>query len=525
VSRWRELPGSEQAESRLVGGRYRLVAKLGAGGFGHVWHANDTVLNVDVAAKQLVLPPSLPEDERAERLLRAKREAGNAARLRGHPSIVTMHDIMIDDDEPWLIMDLIRGRSLAERMAASGPLPVEEAAGVARAILSALASCHALDIVHRDVKPANVMLADDGRILLADFGISMLTTDNGLTATGEFIGSIDYIAPERINGDRARPASDLFSLGALLYHAVEGRAPFSRDSPAATMWAIAAHQLAPPTRAGRLAPLITALLNKDPDTRPDAELALRLLDKQATGTATITAVVRPAADTAGPARARHRRAGRRHTGWRRARWVALAGGAALLAGGTATALALNSGGTGAPVPLARWAGTGSFNGESTQATVPGPALSTGPGASFTVSAWVDLASTRTFATAVSQDAALNSSFYLQYSSIENAWAFSRVYGDTTNSSGLRAISSTPPVVGQWTELVGVYSAPDRLLTLYVNGVRQGKVRDPTPFAGQGHVVIGRGKYDGVPADWFPGKIKDVQIFQQALTPSQVKALG
>ncbi len=521
MSHWQELTGSERAEGRLVGGRYLLVARLGAGGFGRVWYARDTVLDVDVAVKQLILPPSLPEGERAERLMRAQREAGNAARLRGHPSIVSVHDILLDDGEPWLVMDLVRGRSLAERLEAGGPLSVEDAVRVARAVLSALASCHALDIVHRDVKPANVMLSDDGRILLTDFGISMLTTDRGLTATGQFIGSVDYIAPERINGDRARPASDLFSLGALLYHAVEGRAPFSRDSAAATVGAILSQELLPPARAGRLTPLITALLNKDAGTRPDAEQALRMLDERTSRTETLTVQVSwPPGVVEAPLTARHRRA-RRVTLRRVALWCC----AILLAAGAATTLALRLAGPGTLVPLARWQGTETFNGTSAQATVPDSAISTGPGASFTVFAWVDLASTASFATAVSQDAAVSSSFYLQYAQANNAWAFSRLASDTVNSAGLRAVSKSPPTVGRWTELAGVYNAPDGLLTLYVNGVMQGEVRDTTPFAGHGDLVIGRAKYNGGPTDWFPGKIKDVEVFQQALTAAQVKALG
>jgi serine/threonine protein kinase len=365
------------------------------------------------------------------------------------------------------------------------------------------------------------MLSDDGRILLTDFGISMLTTDRGLTATGQFIGSIDYIAPERINGDRARPASDLFSLGALLYHAVEGRAPFSRDSAAATVGAILSQELVPPARAGRLTPLITALLNKDAGARTDAEHALRLLDERTSKTETLTIEVsRPLGVVEEPLPGRHRHA-RRVMPRRVALWCC----AILLVGGAATTLALRLTGSGTLMPLARWQETETFNGTSTQATVPDSALGTGPGASFTVFAWVDLASTANFATAVSQDAAVSSSFYLQYSQANNAWAFSRVASDTGNSAGIRAVSKTPPAVDRWTELVGVYNAPDGLLALYVNGAMQGEARDTTPFAGHGDLVIGRAKYNGAPTDWFPGKIKDVEIFQQALTAAQVKALG
>jgi hypothetical protein len=510
VSRWQEPTTGVSEEGRLVGGRYLLVARLGSGGFGRVWQARDTVLDVDVAVKQLILPPGLPEQDRAERLARARREAGNAARLRGSPGIVSVHDIVLEGGEPWLIMELIPGRSLAQHLEASGPLPAGDAVRVARAVLSALASCHAAGIVHRDVKPANVMVSDDGRVVLTDFGISMLTSDSGLTATGQFVGSVDYVAPERINGDTARPASDLFSLGALLYHAVEGTAPFRRDTTAATIWAVLSQQPAPPARAGQLAPLIAALLSKDPGNRPGAEQALRLLDGQPGETATLTVQASRPAGSTGPLPARRRRSRR----------LALSGGAIVLAGALATGLVLSLAAPGAPAPLASWPGPGTFNGVSTQATLPGPALSTGAGASFTVSAWVDLASTRTYATAVSQDAAVDSSFYLQYSSANDAWAFARVTAD----SGVRAVSKAPPATGQWTRLAGVYSAPDGRLTLYVNGVMQGTARVTAPIAGHGDLVIGRAKFAGGPTDWFPGKIKDVEAFQVALTASQVKAL-
>jgi len=514
VSLWQEPTTGVSEEGRLVGGRYLLVAKLGSGGFGRVWQARDTVLDVDVAVKQLILPPGLPEHDRAERLARARREAGNAARLRGNPGIVGVHDVVLDGGEPWLIMDLIPGRSLAERLAASGPLPAGDAVRVARAVLSALASCHAAGIVHRDVKPANVMLAGDGRVVLTDFGISMLTSDSGLTATGQFVGSVDYIAPERINGDKVRPASDLFSLGALLYHMVEGTAPFRRDTAAATIGAVLYQQPAPPARAGRLAPLIVALLNKDPGARPDAEQALRLLDGQPGEAATLTVQASRPAGIAGPLLARRRRY----------RWLALSCCAIAGAGALATALVLSLAAPGAPAPLASWPGPETFNGVSTQASLPGPALSTRAGASFTVSAWVYLSSTRTYATAVSQDAAVTSSFYLQYSSAIDAWAFARVTGDAEDPAGVVAVSKAPPATGQWTRLAGVYNAPDGQLTLYVNGVMQGTARDTAPIAGHGDLVIGRAKFAGGPTDWFPGMIKDVEAFQIALTASQVKAL-
>jgi hypothetical protein len=338
----------------------------------------------------------------------------------------------------------------------------------------------------------------------------MVTSDSGLTATGQFVGSVDYIAPERISGDRARPASDLFSLGALLYHAVEGTAPFRRDAAAATIGAVLFQEPAPPARGGQLAPLIAALLNKDPGNRPSAEQALRLLDGQSGETATLTVQAGRPAGISGPFLARRRR-------YRR---IALSCCAIAGAGALATALALILAAPGAPAPLASWQGPGTFNGVSTQAALPGPALSTGAGASFTVSAWVDLSSTRSFATAVSQDAAVNSSFYLQYSPANNAWAFARV----TRDAGVRAVSKTPPATGQWTRLAGVYNASDGQLTLYVNGVMQGMARVAAPIVGHGDLIIGRAKFAGGPTDWFPGMIKDVEAFQIALTASQVKAL-
>ncbi|NUP48943.1 MAG: serine/threonine protein kinase [Catenulispora sp.] len=263
---------------RLVGGRYRLIDRLGAGGFGRVWRAVDTSLDVEVAIKEVVLPPELSDAERADRLTRAGREARNAARLRSNPHIVSVHDVVIDDGTPWIVMELIPGRSLAEHLRDHGPLSVSHATQVARAVLSALGASHAAGIVHRDVKPANVMLTDDGRVLLTDFGIAVLTSDTRLTTAGHFIGSVEYLAPERAKGEESRPAADMFSLGATLYHAVEGVSAFARDTAAATLGAVLFEDVPAPSRAGSLTPLLGALLKKDPNSRPDVAQALRILD-------------------------------------------------------------------------------------------------------------------------------------------------------------------------------------------------------------------------------------------------------
>ncbi|MFD0330077.1 serine/threonine-protein kinase [Streptacidiphilus monticola] len=262
---------------RLVGGRYRLVHRLGAGGFGSVWQARDEVLGVEVAVKEVRLPPTASAAEQAERLARAQREARHAARLRDHPNVVGVHDVVVDDGVPWTVMQLIVGRSLEEQVARHGPLDPAQAARVGAAVLTALGAAHQAGIVHRDVKPANILLADDGRVLLADFGIAVQRDDTALTATGAFIGSVEYLAPERARGQDAGPAGDLFSLGATLYYAVEGRAPFRRDSPAATLTAVLFDTPEPPQRAGALAALITGLLAKDPATRLTGPQAAALL--------------------------------------------------------------------------------------------------------------------------------------------------------------------------------------------------------------------------------------------------------
>ncbi|MEV5753974.1 serine/threonine-protein kinase [Actinoallomurus sp. NPDC052308] len=291
----------------LLGGRYRLVREIGAGGFGRVWQARDEELRVDVAVKEVWLPPATSVAEHGERLTRAKREARNAARLRGHPNIVAVHDVLTVDDAPWIVMDLVRGHSLEQRIAERGRLPVNDTAGITAALLNALAAAHDAGITHRDVKPANVLLAEDGRVLLTDFGIAEHHADTGLTASGTIVGSVEYIAPERLDGKDAGPAGDLFSLGATLYHAVEGASAFRRDTPTATITAVLLRDPPPPAHAGPLTTLITRLLDKDPHARPDIAETRRLLDTPHAGEATTRLATKrltaPAATKAPPTRA------------------------------------------------------------------------------------------------------------------------------------------------------------------------------------------------------------------------------
>lgn len=295
----------------VVGGRYRLAAELGSGGFGCVWRARDLTLDVDVAVKELRLLPGMSQDEQAERLARAIREARNAARLRAHENIVAIHDIVHEADLPWIVLDLVDGCSMAEHLAANGPLPVDRATAVVVALLAAIDAAHRQGVVHRDIKPANVMLARDGKVLLTDFGTAIHATDTSLTATGMVIGSPEYTAPERLRGAEGLPASDLFSLGATLYQAIEGVSPFRRDNPTASLTAVLLDEPPPPRRAGPLAPLVTRLLDKDPRTRPTVRDALAM-----TGTTTGPSTTSTQVQTGGvrqPTRVFGTRPG---TGWR-----------------------------------------------------------------------------------------------------------------------------------------------------------------------------------------------------------------
>lgn len=264
-------------EERVVAGRYVLRGRIGRGAMGTVWRARDPVLARDVAVKEIQVPGLLTTREREVLQERTLREARAAARLN-HPGVVTVYDVVEADGSPWIVMELVQARSLEQVLAEDGPLAAVQAAEVGLMVLGALACAHAAGIMHRDVKPSNVLISGDGRAVLTDFGIATLEGDPGLTQVGMVMGTPGFCAPERIRGEPATPASDLWSLGATLFAAVEGHGPFSgRSTPLAVLAAVA-NEKAPPARsAGPLAPLITALLSHDPAQRPDSATADRLL--------------------------------------------------------------------------------------------------------------------------------------------------------------------------------------------------------------------------------------------------------
>ncbi|MEU0935866.1 serine/threonine-protein kinase [Embleya sp. NPDC005971] len=270
---------------RVVDGRFELLERLGGGGMGLVWRARDLALEREVALKEVRPPdPALLEDDpTAARMLRERvlREARSLARLN-HPNVVTIHHIVdaAEVPHPWLVMELVPGGSLHDRLI-HGPIAPAEAAAIGRGVLSALDAAHAAGIHHRDVKPGNVLLRGDGSPVLTDFGIAALRESTSLTATGDLIGSPEYIAPERIRGEEDNTASDLWSLGMMLYVAVEGQHPLRRATSLATLAAVLTETVPPASRAGALAPVLDALLVRDPAARPDAAQLDRLLAEAA----------------------------------------------------------------------------------------------------------------------------------------------------------------------------------------------------------------------------------------------------
>jgi serine/threonine protein kinase len=262
---------------RVVGGRYRLRDPIGRGAMGTVWRGRDELLDRDVAVKEVKVPPALSPADRSSLYQRTLREAKTAARLN-HAGLVTVFDVVEEDGRPWIVMELVQARSLERVLAEDGPLPVPDAAGIGCQLVSALATAHAAGVLHRDVKPSNVLLAPDGRAVLTDFGIATFEGDERLTQTGMVLGTPEFTPPERIRGEPATPSSDLWSLGATLYAAVQGRGPYAaRGDPITTMNAVLHEDTPAAPSAGRLGPVISALMRKDPAARPDAVRASTLL--------------------------------------------------------------------------------------------------------------------------------------------------------------------------------------------------------------------------------------------------------
>ncbi|MFE2144290.1 serine/threonine-protein kinase [Streptomyces sp. NPDC059456] len=260
----------------VLAGRYRLVEPIGSGGMGKVWRAHDELLHRTVAVKELTAGLYVAQADREVLHARTQKEARAAARIQ-HPAVVVVHDVLEHDDRPWIVMEYIDGPSLADAAKAAGRIEPAEAARIGLHVLGALRAAHAVGVLHRDVKPGNVLLAKDGRVLLTDFGIAAIEGDSSITRTGEIVGSIDYLAPERVTGGTPGTASDLWSLGATLYTAVEARSPFRRTSPISSLQAVVNDEPPALRQSGVLGPVITALLRKDPDERPSAQETERML--------------------------------------------------------------------------------------------------------------------------------------------------------------------------------------------------------------------------------------------------------
>ncbi|MEU8889321.1 serine/threonine-protein kinase [Streptomyces sp. NPDC048442] len=268
---------SKEVEGRLLAGRYRLGDVLGRGGMGTVWRAVDETLGRTVAVKELRFPTAIDEDEKRRLITRTLREAKAIARIRNN-SAVTVFDVVDEDDRPWIVMELVEGKSLAEAIREDGLLTPRRAAEVGLAILDVLRAAHRQGILHRDVKPSNVLIAEDGRVVLTDFGIAQVEGDPSITSTGMLVGAPSYISPERARGHKPGPAADMWSLGGLIYASVEGVPPYDKGSAIATLTAVMTEPVDPPKNAGPLEEVIYGLLVKDPAQRLDDAGARALLN-------------------------------------------------------------------------------------------------------------------------------------------------------------------------------------------------------------------------------------------------------
>ncbi|MFI7613226.1 serine/threonine-protein kinase [Nonomuraea terrae] len=314
-----------------LAGRYSLIRPLGAGGMGKVWLARDEMLDRDVAVKELTLPEGMAPKERADSVTRAVREAQATARLR-HPGIVALHDVVVEQDRPWLVMELLRGRTLADTVREFGPMPPAYAAKVGADVLEALTEAHRQGMQHRDVKPANVFLTESGRVVLTDFGIARQEGQATITEQGMMIGSPGFIAPERLEGQPGGPAGDLWSLGATLYVALAGRPAFE-GSAADRVRATLTQPV--PVVPGPLGPLVAAMMAPHPAARPEARVVVDALRQVAAG-----GPLPPLPDSQAPTAPRRvRRRGRTVL------WVAVATAAAVVVAAGGFLLLRESGGT------------------------------------------------------------------------------------------------------------------------------------------------------------------------------------
>ncbi|WP_161500691.1 protein kinase domain-containing protein [Embleya scabrispora] len=289
---------------RVVGGRYRLGTMLGRGGMGTVWRAVDEMLHRDVAIKELRLPDHLDDEEKELARERTMREARTAARI-GHPNVVTIHDVVEDGGIPWIVMELVEAQSLAEILETQGTLTPADAAELGLKVLDALIAADQKGVLHRDVKPANILVTPHGRVVLTDFGIATATGTATLTTTGMLVGSPDFLSPERAEGKRPLLAADLWSLAVVLYMAVEGRNPFRRGTMISTLNAILNDEADPPRHAGGLEPVIAGWLVKDVDLRMSVEDGARILREVANSTPSrqygaVPPPPTPVADPGGP---------------------------------------------------------------------------------------------------------------------------------------------------------------------------------------------------------------------------------
>ena len=285
------------ARRMLVAGRYRLREPVGTGGMGRVWLARDEMLDRDVAVKEFVPPEWMTDEEKSRLKDRTLREARSAARLN-HPHVVQIYDVVHAEGLPWIVMEYVPSRSLHQVISEDGPFSPAAAARIGLDVLDALTAAHRAGVLHRDIKPHNVLIATDGRVVLTDFGLATFVDDGSITGPGLVVGSPQYVSPERARDGASTVESDLWSLGATLYAAVEGRSPYARDSAMATLMALATEPPDPPEQAGLLAPVLIGLLRHEPAARLTAvevERRLRMIVAAANGgPVTVPAPRRPA---------------------------------------------------------------------------------------------------------------------------------------------------------------------------------------------------------------------------------------